>query len=171
MAMTVRALIGAAAVAVAAAGAVDEGTRATLVGFVREGHQPAGIRLVPSAGCRTLSDAQLAAVAGRAGWAGERRVEAVAVQLAESGGNTCATGDQHLQGGGWGPSTCTFQIRSRVADRGTGGLRDELANHDPATCAAHARRIYLQAGGWSPWGAWTNGSYAQYLLRARRAVR
>lgn len=41
--------------------------------------------------------------------------------------------------------------------------------NDAQANAEMAKQIYEDAGGWSPWGAYTNGSYEQYLDEARAA--
>jgi LysM repeat protein len=118
-----------------------------------------------------LDDRQIAQHVAHGGFTGEERVIGVAVVLAESGGRTDARGDVGLQTDTWGPSIGLFQIRSLKAQRGTGGVRDELANLDPATNARHARRVFLDAGGrWTPWSTFNHDSHRQFLDRARRAV-
>jgi hypothetical protein len=125
----------------------------------------------PAAVRGALSDAQLAAVAKHAGcWHGHELDTAVAVALAESGGRPGVHGDVHLQGGGWGPSVGLWQIRSRTDQRGTGGLRDQDANTNPAVNAAHACQLW-RARRWAPWSTWKTGAYSAYVGRARAALR
>ncbi|MBB5867361.1 hypothetical protein F4553_000740 [Allocatelliglobosispora scoriae] len=118
-----------------------------------------------------LTDAQIAHHAYAAGFRGDHLVTAVAVALAESGGRTDRPGDTGITNGTWGPSIGLWQIRSLHAQRGTGGQRDQLANADPAVNARHAYQISHHGQSWSPWSAFTNGSYRQYLDRARTAAR
>lgn len=117
-----------------------------------------------------LSPAQIAGHARAAGWSGEALVTAVAVALGESGGRTDARGDTTLQTGTWGPSIGLWQIRSLKSQRGTGGVRDELANLDPGVNARHAHRIYTDAGGFGPWTVYNIGAYRLHLGRARAGV-
>jgi lysozyme-like protein/LysM domain-containing protein len=122
------------------------------------------------AGTMKLTDQQIAAYVAQGGFAGANRVTAIAIVLAESGGDTKARGDTSLQTNVWGPSIGLFQIRSLKSQRGTGGERDELANLDPATNARHAHRIFLEAGSrFSPWSTFGSGAYRRFLDRARRA--
>jgi LysM repeat protein len=117
-----------------------------------------------------LTDEQIAGHVGTGGFTGGDRAIAIAVVLAESRGRTDAVGDVALMDAVWGPSIGLFQIRSLNAQKGTGGVRDELANADPATNARHAHRIFLDAGGFTPWSTFVHGSYRVFLDRARAAV-
>jgi len=118
-----------------------------------------------------LTDQQIARFVEQGGFTGGDRATAIAVVLAESGGNSAARGDTTLETSVWGPSIGLFQIRSLWAQRGTGGQRDEVANLDPATNARHAHQIFLDAGArFSPWSTFTNGAYQSFLGRARAAA-
>lgn len=79
---------------------------------------------------------------------------AAAVALAESGGNPGATGPLtsygHRAAGLW-------QIHP-----------PEPGSYNPLTNARQAVRKYQAAGGWSPWEAYTNGNYQQYLSQGGR---
>jgi LysM repeat protein len=114
-----------------------------------------------------LTDNQIAGHVAAGGFTGGDRVVAIAIVLAESRGRTDAIGDTTLVTDVWGPSIGLFQIRSLNAQKGTGGVRDERANFDPATNARHAHRIFLDAGGFTPWSTFTSGSYRVFLDRAR----
>jgi hypothetical protein len=116
-----------------------------------------------------LTAAQIAALARQAGFRGEDLTTATAVALAESGGRADAVGDTSLQNGTWGPSVGLWQIRSLHEQRGTGGVRDELANRDPATNARHARAIASTERGWRHWSVVLHGTYRAHLSEARRA--
>lgn len=117
-----------------------------------------------------LTDKQIAQLVIDANWQGEDRVRAVAVALGESDGDPNCVSDVALETAIWGPSIGLWQIRSFKADKGTGRTRDEVANLLPATNAVHAHVIWSQAGGWTPWSAYKNGSYTKFLDRARIAV-
>jgi LysM repeat protein len=114
-----------------------------------------------------LTDKQVAGHVAAGGFAGDDRVVAIAIVLAESRGRTDAVGDTTITTDVFGPSIGLFQIRSVKAQKGTGGVRDELANFDPATNARHAHRIFLDAGGFTPWSTFTSGSFRAFLDRAR----
>lgn len=119
-----------------------------------------------------LGPERIAALAYDAGFRGRDLEVAVAVALAESGGDPKIPGDVGIQDRTWGPSIGLWQIRSLHADRGTGRTRDQVANLDPATNARHARVIWRERGGsFAAWSAYTNGSYRQHLDVARRAAR
>jgi hypothetical protein len=118
----------------------------------------------------TLSDDQIAAYARQAGFAGSNLVTAVAVALAESGGRTDAPGDLGLRTSVWGPSIGLWQIRSLNSQRGTGAVRDEFANLDPAVNARHAFEVAGGGSNWQPWSTFNNGAFRQYVNRASLAV-
>ena len=109
----------------------------------------------------TISDAAIAAAARQAGFPESELATAVAVALAESGGNTTAT-HQNLNGtvdhGLW-------QINSVHASLLAGGdWRDPNAN------ARMAYSVWRERGGsWSPWYTYPVKS-GLYLPRAKRAV-
>lgn len=116
-----------------------------------------------------LPDGQIATLARNAGWKGTDLPIAVAVALAESGGDTAARGDTGLVTSKWGPSIGLWQIRSLNAEKGKGTTRDELANVDPATNARHAHEIW-QGQGWGPWTTFGVGKYLLFMPRATAAV-
>jgi hypothetical protein len=118
-----------------------------------------------------LSDGQIAGYVLGAGFTGNSAVTAVAVVLAESGGDTGSVGDVKLQTGTWGPSIGLFQIRSLNAQKGSGGQRDALANVDPATNAKNAYAISSSGRTFAPWSTYKSGSYLKFLNRAQAAIK
>jgi len=119
---------------------------------------------------RVLSAPEIAQIAYNAGFRGSALTTAIAVSLAESGGNASAMGDIGLQDATWGPSVGLFQVRSINKQRGTGGVRDQYVNSDPATNAMAAYKI---SGGGSNFGAWTTytkGMYKQFIHVAQLAA-
>ena len=166
--------VSAAAAGVAAAALAASGLSVVgrVEGWAGRGAARLSAPAVPAPGVGgVLADRQVAGVARRSGcWRGGDLVTAVAVALAESGGRAGARGDVLLEGAGWGPSVGLWQIRSRRAERGTGRVRDELANRGPRANAAHACALW-RGRGWLPWSAYTGGAYRAYLPRARAAVR
>lgn len=103
-----------------------------------------------------LSIAQLVQLAQIAGWSGEDLATAVAIALAESGGNPNAynpeTGAGAAQGKG---SYGLWQIYlSAHPEDASGNL------YDPPTNANDAYRIYSAAGNsFSPWSTFKSGAY------------
>ncbi len=75
---------------------------------------------------------------------------AAAVALAESGGNPRAVGPDTPYGNAMG----LWQILGQVVG---GDIFDPMVN------ARNAVKKYTDAGGWSPWEAYTNGNYTQFL--------
>src|SRR5262245_26390251 len=119
-----------------------------------------------------LSDAEIARHAANGGFTGPDLETAVAVALAESGGDPALLGDVNIQTAEYGPSVGLWQIRS--VNPGHGNQfdqqhRDATANLDPATNAANAHAIFEQRG-WGQWSAYTNRRYRNFLGRARNAV-
>lgn len=105
-----------------------------------------------------LSDRQIAGAAAQAGFTGSDLVTAVAVALAESGGNPRAvssTGDYGL-----------WQINRVHAELLASGDR-----FNPADNARMAYRVWMDAGrSWRPWVAYTTGRHLAYVGRARKAA-
>lgn len=110
-----------------------------------------------------LSDAQVAQVCARAGFRNSALIAAVAVALAESGGDTQAVNvnndatrsrDRGL-----------FQINSRWHPEVT-----DAQAFDPAANAAAAYRISAGGTSWSQWSTWKNGAATAQMVRARVAI-
>jgi Lysozyme like domain len=109
----------------------------------------------------------LAAAAGQAGFAGQALRMAVAVGLAESGGDSrarnrnpptpgCPGGS--VDRGGWQLNSC---YHPEVSD----ACADDLG------CAAHAAyRISRVGSDWTPWTTYTSGAYLAQLPAADRAI-
>lgn len=119
---------------------------------------------------QVLSAAQIAGYAQGVGLNGDALATAVAIALAESGGDTLALGDVSLETATWGPSVGLWQIRSLYGDNGTGRSRDQSKLTDPAF---NARSMYeISSGGtnWRPWSVYTNGAYRRSLTTARSAA-
>lgn len=119
----------------------------------------------PSFGGGILSAGQIAQYAGAAGFAGADLVTAVAIALAESGGDPNAYGDV-------GTYCCSYglwQINSFYHPEF--GPNFSLL-YDPATNAAAAFAIYSTAGrSFSPWtGTYPTGLYLKFMPTAQAAV-
>lgn len=116
-----------------------------------------------------LTPEQIARHAHDAGFRGDGLTTAVAVALAESGGNTRAhnaTPPDNSYGlwqinmlGGMGPER-----------RRQFGLDSNSELFDPATNAKAANRISNDGRSWTPWSTFTNGTYRRHLPAARKAA-
>jgi peptidoglycan hydrolase-like protein with peptidoglycan-binding domain len=110
-----------------------------------------------------LSDNEIATLARRHGFTGTGLVDAIAVCLAESGGNIFASNTK----GNKPPST----------DRGLWQLNDhyhpEVSDkqaYDPNSCCDAAYRISDSGRTWDPWSTYISGAYREFLPRAEAAV-
>lgn len=106
-----------------------------------------------------LTAAQIANYAAAAGFAGQDLVTAVAIALAESGGDPAAMGDA-------GASIGLWQIDTKY--------HPEDANMDltdPQTNAIDAFNIYTTAGeSFTPWSTYKEGKYNAFLDVAQAGV-
>lgn len=108
-----------------------------------------------------LSDAQIAAVVKDAGFPPASQTIAVAVALAESGGNPTA---QHTNSNG-SKDYGLFQINSIHAELLNGHLWS-----DPLQNAIMALSISSNGANWQPWVTYNNGAFRTFLPRAARAT-
>ncbi len=99
----------------------------------------------------------------RAGFRSEALLTIVAIARAESGFDAAAVGDTTLVDETWGPSIGLLQVRSLHVDRGTGRIRDELANSDPAHNARAGWEISARGTRFTPWSVFTSGAYERHL--------
>lgn len=111
-----------------------------------------------------LSAGQIATVAGQAGFRGQDQVIAVAVALAESGGNPDATNqntDSHrsVDYGLWQINSYWNADTLRM-----GNWRDPVTNGKMAYSIFKSR-------GWRDWVTYKTGRYNQFMLQAASAVR
>lgn len=106
-----------------------------------------------------------------AGFSGSSLLTIVAIAKAESGFESDAVGDTTLTDGTWGPSVGLLQVRSLHEQRGTGGERDELANHDPAHNARAAFSISGGGATFRPWSVFLSGAYRPHVESVRDACR
>jgi hypothetical protein len=88
-------------------------------------------------------------------------VVATCVALAESKGVTDAIGDVALEDAKWGPSVGLWQIRSLRAQKGTGGVRDEVALLNPAKNAESMKSISNGGASFDAWTTYKNGAAAK----------
>ena len=107
-----------------------------------------------------LSPSGIAQVAANAGFQGNDLITAVAIALAESGGNPGVVGDLSLTPGG---SVGLWQINLRWHPEYTAA---KLV--DPQTNANAAFAIYQAAGNsFTPWSTFKNGAYTAHLDEAQ----
>ncbi len=104
------------------------------------------------------SDLEIGAAAAKAGWSKKDLPVAIAVALAESGGNTSA----HATSGE--DSRGAWQINVRA--------HPELATLDLYNLNVNAQAAYgiWKKSGWGPWSAHNNGSYLLYMGRGAAAA-
>ncbi len=105
-----------------------------------------------------LTDAQLAGHAAKAGWRGQDLVVAVAVAMAESGGNPNA----HATVGEDSRGLWQMNVRAHP-DLASANL------YDPQTNADAAYALWKRSG-WGPWSAHNNGAYLLFLPAAAAAA-
>lgn len=126
---------------------------------------------VPAGGGRAgplkLSPHEVAHVATAAGWIGDDLRTAVAVCLAESGGDTGIMARSDTGASLGNRDHGLWQVSGRWhGDK----LQDHPDWRTPATNAALAHRIWSDAGGWTPWAVFNSGSYEKYLPDADIAL-
>lgn len=110
-----------------------------------------------------LSASQIASYAQAAGFTGPDLITAVAIALAESGGNPSALGDVNISPGG---SIGLWQINVAAHPEFSG---ENL--YDPQTNANAAYSVFVDAGdSFSPWSTYSNGAYESFLATAQGAV-
>lgn len=88
---------------------------------------------------------------------------ATAVAQGESGFDPSAKGDTGIEDETWGPSVGLWQVRSLKAQRGTGGVRDEVALTDPAHNARSMGEISATGRNFTAWTVYRSGKYRQYV--------
>lgn len=111
-----------------------------------------------------VSDQTIASAAAAAGFPRDELATAVAVALAESGGNAAAHNDDEPDGS---ESFGLWQINSvHRADLAAGNWQDPVDN------ARMAFAVWSRAGRqWSPWTTWRNGAHLPFLARGEAAAR
>lgn len=114
-----------------------------------------------------LTPAQIAGYASAAGFSGDDLTTAIAVALAESGGDTSVQGDQSLAPTN-GPSIGLWQIN--IGSRAHPELA-EVDLTDPQNNANAAFSIYVAAGySFHPWTTFTSGIYATFIQAASQGI-
>ena len=113
-----------------------------------------------------LTPEQVALVASKAGFKDKNLVIAVAVALAESGGNALAHGDLQLAPYG---SYGLWQINSHAHPNLIGLPADPSKWYDPFVNATFAYKV---SGGsnWKPWSTFIHESYKSHMVMAGAGV-
>lgn len=113
----------------------------------------------------TLTPQQIANYAKVAGFTANGLVLAIAVALAESGGDTAARGYNRDRNG-----TITSVDRGlwQINSAAHSEVSDNCA-FDPTCCAQAAFRISSHGEDWSPWTTYVTGAYKQYMATALQA--
>lgn len=113
-----------------------------------------------------LTIAEISTVAQNAGFAGNDLITAVAVALAESGGNPNALGDTNI-----GSGTGSFGLWQINADAHPEYGPDFTVLYDPQTNANAAYAVYSAAGdSFTPWTTFKTGVFNQFMTSAAAAV-
>lgn len=114
-----------------------------------------------------LSPQQIAQASYNAGFRGQSLINAIAIALAESGGNTNAYNPELAAGTRSGSgSRGIFQIYGQAHPEYNSSLL-----FDPNTNAQAAFKVYQQAGNrFTPWSTFNLGSYKRYLGAAQNAA-
>lgn len=116
-----------------------------------------------------LSPAEIARYAHEAGFRGQDLTIAVAVALAESGGDPRAHNDTPPDNS-YGLWQINMLGSLGPARRREFGLESNRELFDPLENAKAANRISGDGRSWTPWTTYTSGKYRQYLDEARRGV-
>lgn len=112
-----------------------------------------------------LTATQIKTVAANAGFSGPDLITAVAVALAESGGNPDAHGDTTL-----GSGTGSFGLWQIYSDAHPQYGPDFTVLYDPQTNANAAYSIYAAAGyRFTPWTTYNAGTYQSFVSQAQTA--
>lgn len=119
----------------------------------------------------TLTPAGIATLALEHGCNPAAAPTATAIAMAESGGSPAAQGDIGLMTDVWDWSAGLWQVRGLRDERGTGELRDSIANQNADTNAAAMYVISSGCTDWTPWSTYNTGAYLQFLSIAEQAVR
>lgn len=112
-----------------------------------------------------MTIAEIGTVAQNAGFTGNDLVTAVAIALAESGGNPNALGDTNI-----GSGTGSFGLWQINADAHPEYGPDFTQLYDPQTNADAAYAVYQAAGGFTPWTTFKTGSYSGYVASVEAGI-
>jgi hypothetical protein len=117
----------------------------------------------------TLTDAQIAGAATSAGFSGAALAKAVAIALAESGGNPNAH-NAVPPDNSYGLWQINMLGSMGPARRKQFGLTSNDQLFNPATNAKAAYAIANNGKSFTPWSTYTSGAYLRYMSRANKAA-
>lgn len=129
------------------------------------GRQLATMPTIPNA--TILTPAQIAYYAQTAGFDGQDLNIAVAIALAESGGNPNIYNPETAAAGGTPQGEGSYGLWQIYLKDHPEYASDNL--YDPQTNANDAYELYSKAGGFSPWATFNSGAYQAYLSTATAA--
>lgn len=114
-----------------------------------------------------LTPEQIAMCASKVGFTGTNLVIAVAIALAESGGNALAIGDKQLD-----PyrSYGLWQINSHAHPNLIGLPADPSKWYDPFVNAKFAWKVSNGGANWKPWSVYIHGTYNSKIAAAQAGV-
>ena len=114
---------------------------------------------------KVLTPEQIADFAAEAGFGRDELAVAVAVALAESGGDVDAVNDQNSNG------TTDYGLWQINSVHAQAGWFETSEAFEPLYNAQAARRIYMNAGSsWTPWVAFNSGAHEQHMPAAQAAA-
>jgi lysozyme-like protein len=116
-----------------------------------------------------LTDGQIAALAAAQGLSGTALVTAVAVCLAESGGDADINGPTVTTN--WGNGNFTTHAVGLWQILLGPGRPGEAALRNPDTNAQWMKKLSSGGKKWTPWEAYTNGRYLRFWSRAQKAAK
>lgn len=122
-----------------------------------------------AAGSGVLAPARIAGHAHAAGFRGDALTVAVAVALAESGGDPRAHNPKPPDDS-YGLWQINMLGRLGPDRRARYGLTTNRDLFDPAVNARVAHAIAAGGRDWSPWATYTHGSYRRHLAKAAQGV-
>ena len=119
----------------------------------------------PYEGGAQLSQAQIKQLAIDAGWSPEDAHQVSAIAMAESSGNSRAHNPNRNTGdNSFGIMQINMIDGMGPERRSQFGIDSNEQLFDPRTNMRAARAIY-ESQGWGAWGAYSNGSYSQFMKR------
>lgn len=105
---------------------------------------------------------QIANWARQGGWAEKDIPMAIAIAMAESGGNPGAT-HANAAGGGKGVDRGVWQVNDYWQRQNPAVLQNPDWGTNPVSNAKAAYQAFKSGGGWEPWSTFKGGQYAKYL--------
>ena len=120
-----------------------------------------------SSGGQMLSQSEMTELLVQQGMPRDQAIIGGAIGMAESGGRSDARSHPDLERDTGEMSIGLWQHNKNTGEdrHGFYGIQNWDELKDPQTNARATYRLWQRRGGWGDWGAYTNGSYAQFLPR------